>query len=47
MLLNIPSVLNCDEVRHFREVLNETLWIDGNVTSGVQSALVKNNLSGA
>ena len=44
MLLNIPSVLSADEVSHFRSVLTQTQWVDGNVTSGVQSALAKNNL---
>lgn len=44
MLLNISSVLTADEVSHMRAVLTQTQWVDGNVTSGVQSALVKNNL---
>ncbi|MEP7349102.1 MAG: Fe2+-dependent dioxygenase [Sphingorhabdus sp.] len=44
MLLKIPSILNPDEVNHLRTVLAETQWVDGNVTSGVQSALAKNNL---
>ena len=44
MLLTISSVLTSDEVRHFVAVLSQTQWVDGNVTSGVQSALVKNNL---
>lgn len=44
MLLNISSVLNADEVVHFNAVLSQTRWIDGSATSGIQSALVKNNL---
>jgi PKHD-type hydroxylase len=44
MLLTIQSVLSQDEVAHVRRTLAETEWIDGNVTSGVQSALAKNNL---
>ncbi len=44
MLLNISSVLSSDEVSHLRDVLSQTAWVDGNVTSGVQSALAKNNL---
>jgi PKHD-type hydroxylase len=44
MLLHIPSILTADEVGHFRSVLTQTQWVDGNVTSGVQSALAKNNL---
>lgn len=44
MLLTIQSVLNKDEVEDIRRVLAETAWVDGNITSGVQSALAKNNL---
>lgn len=44
MLLTIPSVLGREEVVQIRKVLAETPWVDGNVTSGVQSALAKNNL---
>lgn len=44
MLLTIPSVLSRDEVNHVRTVLAQTPWVDGNVTSGVQSALAKKNL---
>lgn len=44
MLLQIPAVLSKGEVAHFRKVLEETEWVDGNVTSGVQSALAKRNL---
>lgn len=44
MLLTIPSVLTNVEVEHIRTVLGAMQWVDGNVTSGVQSALAKNNL---
>lgn len=44
MLVTIPSVLTRDEVDYIRTVLAETPWVDGNVTSGVQSALAKHNL---
>jgi PKHD-type hydroxylase len=44
MLLHVPAVLTKDEVAQFRNVLEQTEWVDGNVTSGVQSALAKNNL---
>ena len=44
MLLTIPSVLTPVEVDHVHKVLAETAWVDGNATSGVQSALAKNNL---
>lgn len=44
MLFAIPSIINRDELKHIRSVLADTAWVDGNVTSGVQSALAKNNL---
>ncbi len=44
MLTTISSVLSSDEVAHIRGVLARTEWVDGNVTSGAQSALAKNNL---
>jgi PKHD-type hydroxylase len=44
MLLSIPGLLSAEEVRHCRNVLSQTDWIDGRVTAGVQSALAKNNL---
>lgn len=43
MLLHVPEVLNKDEVRRFREVLDSANWIDGAVTAGFQSKQVKNN----
>lgn len=44
MLITIKSVLSPQEVRHFREVLAEIRWVDGNVTSGAQAAQAKYNL---
>jgi PKHD-type hydroxylase len=44
MLITIKSVLSPDEVAHFREVLTQTRWVDGNVTSGAQAAQAKHNL---
>jgi PKHD-type hydroxylase len=44
MLLAIPKVLTREEVVQCRKVLEATEWVDGNVTSGVQSALAKKNL---
>lgn len=44
MLLKIPAVLTKIEVARCREVLADTAWIDGNATSGVQSAQAKYNL---
>ena len=44
MLLRIPAVLTAEEVRHCRQVLANTTWVDGKVTAGVQSAQAKHNL---
>lgn len=44
MLLRIPAVLAPDEVKHCRDVLAITRWVDGRVTAGVQSASAKHNL---
>lgn len=44
MLLHIPDVLTADQVTEFREILDKANWVDGKVTAGHQSALVKNNL---
>lgn len=44
MILSIPDVLSVQELAHCRAVLAASEWVDGNVTSGVQSALAKNNL---
>jgi len=43
MLLCIPDVLTKAEVARCREQLAAAEWIDGNVTAGEQSKLVKNN----
>ena len=44
MIAIIRSVLSPDEVAHFRDVLANTQWVDGNVTSGAQAAQAKYNL---
>ena len=44
MLLQIPDVLNPDQVRHFRHKLASADWADGKVTAGHQSARAKDNL---
>ena len=44
MLLKIPSVLTREQVVQAREVLFASEWVDGSVTTGYQSARVKNNL---
>jgi PKHD-type hydroxylase len=43
MLLQIPNVLNGDEVAECRKRLASAEWIDGNVTAGHQSRLAKQN----
>lgn len=44
MLTRIPQLLSKDQVRHFRQVLEQTPWVDGKVTAGAQSAVAKHNL---
>lgn len=44
MLLRIPQALNPEELRHVRQLLLGADWVDGRVTAGSQSAMVKNNL---
>ncbi len=43
MLLHIKAVLNADELRQARAVLQRATWVDGRATAGVQSAQAKNN----
>ncbi len=44
MLLQVPDVLTQEELRHCREVLETSQWVDGKVTAGDQAAKAKNNL---
>ena len=44
MLLQIPDVLTADEVAHCLRTLDQTEWVDGNVTTGHQSARAKDNM---
>lgn len=44
MLLRIPGVLTADQVRQIRARIDAADWVDGNVTSGHQSARAKANL---
>lgn len=44
MMLAIPGVLDAAALAHFRSRLATADWIDGNATSGPQSALAKQNL---
>jgi PKHD-type hydroxylase len=43
MLLPVPEVLSADQVARFRARLDAAPWVDGNVTSGHQSAQAKYN----
>ena len=43
MLLVIPDVLDADTLHALRSRIDAAEWIDGNATSGHQSALAKNN----
>ncbi|WP_374442236.1 Fe2+-dependent dioxygenase [Stella sp.] len=43
MLLQIPAILSKAEVARCRQVIDQAEWIDGNATSGSQSALAKRN----
>ena len=44
MILHVPNVLISEQVARCREVIMQSKWVDGRVTAGHQSALVKNNL---
>ena len=43
MLLQIPQVLNTEELVQVQTLLADANWVDGRVTAGVQAASVKNN----
>lgn len=43
MLLQIPQVLNTDELAQAQGLLADADWVDGRVTAGLQAATVKNN----
>jgi PKHD-type hydroxylase len=44
MVLHVSNVLNGEQVARCREVITQSKWVDGRITAGHQSALVKNNL---
>jgi PKHD-type hydroxylase len=44
MILQVPNVLNGEQVAHCRDVIMQLKWVDGRVTAGHQSALAKDNL---
>jgi PKHD-type hydroxylase len=43
MILQVPKVLNEQQVARCREVMDHAPWIDGRATAGHQSALAKDN----
>ena len=44
MVLQIPDVLNAEQVAQALRLLDSAEWVDGRVTAGIQSARVKDNL---
>lgn len=44
MLITIPDIITADELKHIRNVLEGTQWVDGRTTAGNQAVHVKNNL---
>ncbi|MET0586885.1 MAG: Fe2+-dependent dioxygenase [Novosphingobium sp.] len=44
MLIPIPDLLDAEGVASLRAIIDPAQWADGNMTSGHQSALAKNNL---
>jgi PKHD-type hydroxylase len=43
MLVQIPEVLNAEQVAQCRSLLNESNWVDGRITAGHQSGRNKDN----
>lgn len=43
MLIAIPELLSQAQVAQVRGIIDAATWVDGNVTSGAQSALAKDN----
>ncbi|RYY28373.1 MAG: Fe2+-dependent dioxygenase [Sphingomonadales bacterium] len=43
MLIAIPDLLSGEEVSRVRGIIDAAAWVDGNVTSGAQSAMAKRN----
>jgi PKHD-type hydroxylase len=43
MILHIPKVLDEQQIAHCREAMERASWVDGRVTAGHQSAVVKDN----
>jgi PKHD-type hydroxylase len=43
MIVRVPNVLNPEQIARCRQVMTRASWIDGRVTAGHQSAIVKDN----
>lgn len=43
MLIAVPDLLSDTEIGEIRQIIDAADWVDGNVTSGPQAALAKNN----
>ena len=43
MMLHVPKVLTREQVAECRRVLEQSEWVDGNITSGAQAAQAKRN----
>jgi PKHD-type hydroxylase len=43
MILQVPKVLSAEQIAQCREIMARASWIDGRVTAGFQSAVVKHN----
>ena len=43
MLIAIPDVLDSEAIARVRAIIDPAAWVDGNATSGTQSALAKRN----
>jgi PKHD-type hydroxylase len=43
MLLQVPQVLNAEQIAHCRQRLTQADWADGRITAGHQSARAKDN----
>ncbi|HUR72282.1 MAG TPA: Fe2+-dependent dioxygenase, partial [Candidatus Limnocylindrales bacterium] len=43
MIVQVPNILNPEQIARCRESMNRATWIDGRITAGYQSAAVKDN----
>ena len=43
MIVQVPNILNSEQIARCREVMSRASWVDGRVTAGHQSAQVKDN----